>query len=385
VNLEISHRSKIGFACFLVVIVVLVLAAMTEGIVRLRHGVKYGHMSTVTDMYKKDSRGFRVLKENTTHGNIKINSSGFRGPELMNPKHHSTVRLAFVGASTTFCAEVSSNELTWPHLVWRKLQGSKLDAEFDYVNAAVPGYTVKTSLKNLQYRLKSLQPDIVVIYHATNDLSYDTRVMAIHQGIYRISDREGDGILKYSLLWSLVRKNFKIMKRRKESINEIKLEYDPRKISKRFKVKLQKLVKESQEISKLVAIATFSYKIRREQAYEEQLQNANTALYYMPYMSIEGLLNGYEEYNRIIREVAKETGAMIIEGEMSIPGNDIYFRDSIHFTDSGSKLMAKRVSDALLNSADFEMIVQSKESKPFVLINTDKRDYLNRSHEAGSP
>jgi lysophospholipase L1-like esterase len=336
-------------------------------------------------MYKKDSRGFRVLKENTTHGNIKINSSGFRGPELLNPKHHSTVRLAFVGASTTFCAEVSSNELTWPHLVWRKLQGSKLDAEFDYVNAAVPGYTVKTSLKNLQYRLKSLQPDIVVIYHATNDLSYDTRVMAIHQGIYRISDREGDGILKYSLLWSLVRKNFKIMKRRKESINEIKLEYDPRKISKRFKVKLQKLVKESQEISKLVAIATFSYKIRREQAYEEQLQNANTALYYMPYMSIEGLLNGYEEYNRIIREVAKETGAMIIEGEMSIPGNDIYFRDSIHFTDSGSKLMAKRVSDALLNSADFEMIVQSKESKPFVLINTDKTDYLKRSHEAGSP
>ena len=37
-------------------------------------------------------------------------------------------------------------------------------------------------------------------------------------------------------------------------------------------------------------------------------------------MSVEGLLQGYEEYNRVIWKVARETDAVLIEGELEIPG-----------------------------------------------------------------
>lgn len=359
--MALHHRSKIVLSFFLVLIIIMMLMAMSEGIVRLRQWMKCGFSSTIQGIYHLDpSLGLRVPMPNTNQGNIRINHMGFRGPELVNPKPDSLVRLAFLGASTTFCAEVNSNETTWPHLVWKRLQEAKPDTQFDYVNAAVPGYTVDSSLKNLKYRVTPLNPNIIVIYHATNDLAKDSRRLATEQGIFRSSVEKQSWLSKYSLLWFLVEKNLKIRQIQKEAYTQHRLEFDPKQLSSGFRERLINLVRESQKVAELVAIATFSHKLRHEQTFKEQLKTANTALYYMPYMSIEGLLSGYEEYNRVIREVTKETGVLLIEKEMSIPGDDAHFNDSVHFKDAGSKLMAKRVSDALLGSNAFEAIVQTK-------------------------
>ena len=56
----------------------------------------------------------------------------------------------------------------------------------------------------------------------------------------------------------------------------------------------------SKSVAPIVALATFSNKFRREQTPEEQIAAANTAIYYMPYMNVEGLLRAFEEYNRVI-------------------------------------------------------------------------------------
>jgi hypothetical protein len=99
-----------------------------------------------------------------------------------------------------------------------------------------------------------------------------------------------------------------------------------------------------------VAVATFAHKFHREQSHEEQLRAANISLYYMPSMTIEGLLKGFEEYNRVIREVAQETGAILIEGEHTSLGDDLHFNDSIHFKDAGALLIAQRVTKTLIQS-----------------------------------
>ena len=361
-----SQRKMAIVTFFMVMIAITTIIAVAEGVVRLRQFLKYGHAGAVQDIYYTDpSMNLRVLIPNLKQSNIQINSIGFRCPELANPKPVSAVRLAFLGGSTTFCAEVSSNEMTWPHLVWKQIQEAKPDIQFDYVNVATPGYTLLSSLKCLRYRLKPLEPDIIVIYHATNDLCKDSRELAIKQGIISqddIDDRES-WLSSYSLLWLILEKNFKIMKIQKEIDTQPKLEFDPESLSKNFRERLTALVTESRKTAKLVALATFSCRIRHEQTSEEQLKAANTALYYMPYMSMEGMLKGYEEYNRIIREVASETGALLIEKEMSIPADDLHFNDSVHFKDPGSRLMAKRISDALLNSADLISVVQQQSTK----------------------
>lgn len=359
-----SQRKMAIVTFFLVMIAITTIIAMAEGFVRFRQFLKYGHAGAVQDIYYTDpSMNLRVLIPNIKQSNIQINSIGFRSPELANPKPVSTVRLAFLGGSTTFCAEVSSNEMTWPHLVWKQIQEAKPDIPFDYVNAATPGYTLLSSLRCLKYRVKPLEPDIIVIYHSTNDLCKDSRELAMKQGIISqedIDDRES-WLSKYSLLWLILEKNFKIKKIQKEIDTQPKLKFNPESLSKNFRERLKSLVTESRKTAKLVALATFSCRIRQEQTFKEQLKAANTALYYMPYMSMEGILTGYEEYNRIIREVAKETGTLLIEEEMSIPADDRHFNDSVHFKDPGSRLMAKRISDALLNSAGLASAIQQSK------------------------
>lgn len=50
------------------------------------------------------------------------------------------------------------------------------------------------------------------------------------------------------------------------------------------------------------------------------------------------------------------------DGEYCIPGDDIHFHDSVHFTDAGSMLMARRVMTALQQSEPFTKLVQWKRT-----------------------
>jgi len=99
-----------------------------------------------------------------------------------------------------------------------------------------------------------------------------------------------------------------------------------------------------------VAVATFSTQLRRGQSPDEKLRASASALYYMPFMTPDGLIVAYERYNQIIRQVARATGAILIEHENDIGGDPQHFTDSVHFTDEGSAAMARRVSGELLKS-----------------------------------
>jgi len=128
--------------------------------------------------------GLPIPKPGQHTGRIRINRQGFRSPEIPRVKPPGTVRLAFLGGSTTFCAEVSSNEATWPALVSRWLRERHPEVMFDYVNAGVPGYGLGYIRKTLKYRVSPLRPDIIILYEATNDLAGDTRGIATQRGLY---------------------------------------------------------------------------------------------------------------------------------------------------------------------------------------------------------
>ena len=81
----------------------------------------------------------------------------------------------------------------------------------------------------------------------------------------------------------------------------------------------------------------------------------------MPYMTTEGLLAGFDEYNRIIREIAHQQGIVLIEGELEIPGDGEHFVDSLHFSDKGSRAMARRVVRAIVGSERLEKLVGSTQ------------------------
>ena len=114
-------RIALWFRVALLATTVLLGLCLMEGAVRLYEWKRYG---TVTgagfELVLDPATGLHIPKPGQTVRGIRINSQGFRGPEISRVKPPQTVRLAFLGGSTTFCAEVSSNEATWPSLVWKR-------------------------------------------------------------------------------------------------------------------------------------------------------------------------------------------------------------------------------------------------------------------------
>lgn len=126
----------------------------------------------------------------------------------------------------------------------------------------------------------------------------------------------------------------------KPQSNVGRLEVDPASLGKAFRSDLTALVKAAQQHARVVAVATFSTRLRPDQSTEQQVEASASALYYMRVMTPAGLIASYARYNEIIREVAASTGALLDGNENDIPGDGTHFADSVHFTDAGSQPMA---------------------------------------------
>ena len=81
---------------------------------------------------------------------------------------------------------------------------------FDFVNGGVPGYTVASSRQNLRHKVAPLEPDVIVVYHASNDLSAEVNALAAAAGLGRAHQQPG-WLERHSLLWELVSKNLRAM------------------------------------------------------------------------------------------------------------------------------------------------------------------------------
>ena len=331
-----------------------------ETVVRVRAWIRHGTHSPVREYIQEKKTGLKIPKPSSVQGPIRINSLGFRGPEVPLQKPLKTIRLAFLGGSTTWCAEVSNNEMVWPHLVWEGLQQKFPGKNFDYVNGAFTGYSTKESLLTLQTRVAKTNPDIIFIYHATNDLAYDTRNLAESQGIFSKKAAAPSWLANWSMAWNLIEKNIQLHFRKNQINNKSELlHFTPSQISKNFRRRLSDLIQHAKAISPLVVIATFTHQFRREQNPDEQLRAAEVSIFYMPYMDLERLFQGFEEYNNVIREVANQENIILIEEENEIPGNTLYFNDSIHFKDAGSQKMAARILKRLLTNTQFLQFMEN--------------------------
>lgn len=120
------------------------------------------------EVFEKDRRLFWKFRPDQTIQSdffegrtYHINSSGFRGPSIPDVK--TKPRIVGMGNSCTFGWGVA-----YDSTYLARLQ-VLLDNHYDVINAAVPGYTSFQGLRLLQTRLLSFEPDIITILFAWND------------------------------------------------------------------------------------------------------------------------------------------------------------------------------------------------------------------------
>ncbi len=338
--------------------VALLLAALAaETAVRMRLYFQTGTFGFLNALVEDEASGLMIPRPGRVTTKMRIDSRGFRSPEIEQPKPPGRVRIAFLGGSTTFCTEVTGNENTWPSLVAEGVRRAYPELDLDYVNAAVPGYATDSILLNLDRRVAPLEPDVIVICEATNDLTKDSRVLAFEQGLYTGHGDEEDWLSGYSLAWALLRKNLTYRARLAQA-SEARdtLAFDPVELARVFHDHLGALVVRAQELAPVVVLLTFTQRARAGQSSEQLLVASSSSLYYMPYMSPEKIRDAFAAYNRTIRGVAAEQGVLLVAGEDEIPADDAHFTDSVHFTAEGCRAMASRVLGRLIGAPEFERL-----------------------------
>lgn len=95
---------------------------------------------------------------------------GYRGGPIPMPKPRGEYRIACLGASTTYADPVQDPADAYPPRLERVLH-QRGHGQVRVINAGASGYSSYETLVNFEFRVLDLEPDMVIVYHALNDLS----------------------------------------------------------------------------------------------------------------------------------------------------------------------------------------------------------------------
>jgi hypothetical protein len=361
-GVSLSERQKELVTGFLIIGIMVGGWGVGEPLLRLVQHEQFGtaaNVETSAQFYRDQQTGLRLPVPHSTQGKIRINSRGFRSPEIPVPKPPGTVRLAFLGSSTTYDPYVDDTS-AWPYLVTQAIQAAYPTCHVDYINAGVPGFSSPHMLTYYRAYMSTLEPDIVVL------LPTDTRValsnLARRKYVHTGLPVQPSWLAQHSELWATIEKNVQVITlQRAAFFPQGKLTFTSEELAGELRPALEAIPAQTTQDQRLLVVVTVGEQLRAGQDRKEQQRAAGTALYSMPFMSIPGLLKAGQYYNEVIAGVAKASNAILIEGHEQIPGTPVYYADTSHFKPAGSRLMAERVSSALLRAPAVRQLFEARQ------------------------
>jgi hypothetical protein len=119
---------------------------------------------------------YRFLPDATTPIGLTTNDYGFRGPPVPLRRQPRTVRIAFIGASTTVGSHF--DPYSYPEFVghWLNLwaRARKLDLTFEVLNAGRESITSTDNVTIVREEVLPLEPDLLVYYEGANQFDLST-------------------------------------------------------------------------------------------------------------------------------------------------------------------------------------------------------------------
>jgi len=199
----------------------------------------------------------------------------------------------------------------------------------------------------------------VIYYEAHNEIVRDTKEIAVRDGL--VGSRGAQSALvtrlsSYSLLFDLAYKNLAILSRRRET-SAVKIDQVSPELPQRFIGVLDEMRAELERRDIQLVLSTFLVKYRRNQDRQTQVANADIAFYYMPWMSIDGLLNTVDLYNQAILDYAKRANLPVVDDREAIPPDAEHYSDCVHMLDKGNERMADRFAKYLRASGVVDRLI----------------------------
>jgi lysophospholipase L1-like esterase len=287
-------------------------------------------------------------------GQYTSNNIGFlNGPngdrKTVIPKPSGLFRVNCIGASTTGNYIVADGvSFSYPMELEKILQ-SALAGPVEVNNCGQGGYNSADLLVRFSLQVLDTQPDVLVIYHAYNDIR--DYLTPNFQPDYSHSRRNiGESYWKFALASKIPYIPIKFL-------NYLTNNWLPGNIRNSLIDQITKGVVDA-SINPTLGLQTF----RRNLQSIINLAHCNgirvilsTFCHYIhdgiksdPLHRLYGRI--VEMENNVIRELAKSNNLDFIDNAVGIPKDARYFLDSIHFTPEGMQLLARNIADALLES-----------------------------------
>lgn len=250
------------------------------------------------------------------------NAHGFRGPEIELPKPAGRTRILCLGGSTTYAFAVDDSD-AYPRVLERRLREQGHDV--DVINAGVESYTSAESLANLLFRGLQLDPDIVLVYHAANDVRP------------RRYANFSEDYAHYRKAWEGGTASYRPQGGELGGINQF-IQLPPPESTTDVATLLQVNTPAvfARHLTSLAAVT------RAHGAVPVFVSFARS-----PEPTDELLGAGIDEHNRALREVASRHDVTLIDLARSFPRDIALFVDDIHLGQEGNRLKAEAIAEGL--------------------------------------
>lgn len=302
---------------------------------------------------------------------IYTDNNGFLGNQtpVSYQKESNEIRIAMVGASTTASINLSYED-NWPGQIQKMLRKKFPGRKITIINAAVPGYDTAQSIGNLSLRVMPFKPDIVIIYHAYNDLKvigpgqqFKPDYSHIHNTAYGFHPAPPiyKAWLEKSMLYVRTRNKFREANKDLALLEGLdqsgRMSEIPEIARQTFEDHIRSLIAIAGSGGAKVVLSSFatlhdpqlnygSREVYKALSQIEQMELVNIVSF-TPGLSCEGVFKGINLYNRTLADIAKDTGVGWVDNAKLIPHDERYFVDRVHFSSEGASLMAQNLLPVL--------------------------------------
>lgn len=265
---------------------------------------------------------------------VRINSLGYRTPEIDLPKPDGTYRIVCVGGSTTM--EGWSNESTYPAYLQAYLREHYASDRIEVVNCGISGLKSSGESKKIREYL-ALDPDMVLEYNCVNDICFNLVPQWRQQF-------QQDSLVKNLLSRSMFLRHHQRYWLLPDTET---LRGD---IDQRILTHLNRLAIHARQHHVPTVFISFALPDRRSiTAREAQFFDHNLRVTWQSeYLAFDTYCEIVGMYNTQLQQMCHKQGYDFIDLASVFSGGTDTFSDICHLTRAGIQLKARRIADELI-------------------------------------
>jgi len=307
-----------------------------------------------TELFQRDPLLFWSMKPGAQIDIRRVNDLGLLNKPIAIPKPRGVYRVLCLGDSCTAIGPVA-----YPMVLQKRLEAaSRRGRRFEVINAGVFSYTSLQGLRLFRDRLSGVRPDLVTIYYGWNDhylaAGYPDKMLWSRNAPTPLLIR----LLRHLRLYQLVERM--VFAARMEKVARMREERRLVRVAPEdYRRNIGAIVDlaRKREARPLLLTAPSNHRPGHVPAFFVQNRLAE---------SEEALIERHRRYNQIVREVAAQKKADLLDLEKIFQGKDgdaLFLRDGVHPNARGrhliGELLVKKMGEmGVLSKSDLEKIAR---------------------------